>query len=390
MPFGLTNAPATFMRMMDDILRPFNNTFVVVYLDDILIYNKTWAEHLQHIQQVLHTLRQHKLYANLEKCSFGMDRVHYLGYIIDHHGVHVDPTKIQVIRDWPAPKTLTELQSFLGLANFYRRFVLGFSHIVWALSQINRGGGKEKFAWGWSQQQAFDDLKQCLCSAPVLSLPDLQHPFEIETDASDYVVGTVLTQHSHPVAYHSETLSDTVRKYPTYDKQMYSIMQSGRQWIHYILGKETVIHTDHKPLQFIQTQGKLQNDHHQKWSTYLQQFHLKIKYKIGSTNRVTGRPPVLALTMVLDSYSHETSGWPQLYEIDPDIATTYQMLGANVVVDNFHLQDGLLCPLGHICVPSSERVKLILEAYYSWVAGNFGVEKTMAMLQKHFYWSKLR
>jgi hypothetical protein len=106
--------------------------------------------------------------------------------------------------------------------------MLGFSHIAWALSQINRGGGKEKFAWGWSQQQAFDDLKQRLCSAPVLSLPDLQHPFEIETDASDYVVGVILTQHDHPVAYHSETLSDTVRKYPTYDKEMYSIVQACR------------------------------------------------------------------------------------------------------------------------------------------------------------------
>jgi hypothetical protein len=147
-----------------------------------------------------------------------MDRVHYLGYIIDQHGVHVDPAKIQVIHDWPAPTTLTELRSFLGLANFYHRFVLGFSHIAWALSQINRGGGKEKFAWGRSQQQAFDDLKQRLCSAPVLSLPDLQHPFEIETDASNYVVGIVLTQHDHPMAYHSETLSDIVCKYPTYDK----------------------------------------------------------------------------------------------------------------------------------------------------------------------------
>jgi hypothetical protein len=136
-----------------------------VYLDDILIYNKTWVEHLQHIQQVLHTLRQHKLYANLEKFSFGMDRVHYLGYIIDQHGVHVDPTKIQVIRDWPAPTTLTELQSFLGLANFYHRFVLGFSHIAWALNQVTRGGGKEKFVWGLSQQQAFDDLKK-ICAHP--------------------------------------------------------------------------------------------------------------------------------------------------------------------------------------------------------------------------------
>jgi hypothetical protein len=149
---------------------------------------------------------------------------------------------------------------------------------------------------------------------------------------------------------------------------MYSIVQACRQWRHYILGKETIIHTDHKPLQFMQTQGKLQNDRHQKWSTYLQQFHLNIKYKTGSTNRVVdflSRPPVVTLTMVLDSCGHETSGWPHLYETDPDFSTTYQMLGANSVVANFHLQDGLLCHLGHLCVPSSECVKLIWEAHYS-------------------------
>jgi hypothetical protein len=139
MPFGLTNAPTTFMRLMDDVLRPFTNSFVVVYLDDILIFSRMWEEHMRHIQQVLSTLQQHKLYANLEKCSFGMNMVQYLGYIVDEHGVHVDLAKIQVIRDWPAPTTLTELQSFLGLANFYRRFMLGFSHIAWALNQVTKG-----------------------------------------------------------------------------------------------------------------------------------------------------------------------------------------------------------------------------------------------------------
>jgi hypothetical protein len=193
-----------------------------------------------------------------------MDSVHYLGYIVDRHGVHVDLAKIQVIRDWPAPTTLIELQSFLGLANFCHRFVLGFSHIAWALSQVTRGGDKATFVWGLSQQQAFNDLKKRLCSFPVLSLLDLQHRFEIETNASDYAVGAVLTQHDHPVAYHCETLSDAVHKYPTYDKEMYSIVQACRQWIHYILGKETVIHTDHKSLQFMPALGKLQNDHHQK------------------------------------------------------------------------------------------------------------------------------
>ena len=131
--------------------------------------------------------------------------------------------------------------------------MLGFSHIAWALSQINKGGGKEKFG-GQSQEQAFDDLKHLLCLAlVVLSLSHIQQPFEIETDAYDYVVGAILTQHDHPVAYHSETLSDAVQKYPTYDKEMYSIVQSCHQWKHYIMGKETIIHIDQKPLKFIQT-----------------------------------------------------------------------------------------------------------------------------------------
>jgi hypothetical protein len=138
MPFVWKNAPTTFMRMMDDILRPFTNNFVVVYLDEILIYSKTWVEHLQHIQHNLHTLGQYQLYTNLEKCSFVMDMVHYLGYIADQHGVHVDPSKIQVIRDWPTPTTLTELHRFLGLANFYCRFMLGLSHIAWVLSQVSK------------------------------------------------------------------------------------------------------------------------------------------------------------------------------------------------------------------------------------------------------------
>jgi hypothetical protein len=123
---------------------------------------------------------------------------------------------------------LTKIQSFLGLSNFYRMFVFGFSHIAWALRQITKGGGKEKCLWGLSQQKEFDDLKKHLFSAPMISLPNLKRPFEIETNASDYVVGVVLTQHSHHVAYHNETLSNVVRKYPTYDKEMYSIMKACR------------------------------------------------------------------------------------------------------------------------------------------------------------------
>jgi hypothetical protein len=132
--------------------------------------------------------------------------------------VHVDLAKIQVIRNWSAPTTLTELRNFLGLANFYRKFVLGFSHITWPLSQVTKGGAKEKFFWSESQHKAFGELKHHLYSAPMLTLLDLQQPFEIETDAYDYAIGAILTQDGHPVAYHSETFSDKVRKYPTYKK----------------------------------------------------------------------------------------------------------------------------------------------------------------------------
>ena len=147
----------------------------------------------------------------------------------------------------------------------------------------------------------------------MLSLLDMQQPFKIETNASNYVVGVFLTQNGHLVAYHSETLSDNFHKYPTYDKEMYSILQSFLQWRHHILEKDIVIHTNHKPLHFMQTQGKLYNDCHQNWSTYLQQFHLNIKYNIRRINCVVDcriQPLLTALTMVLHSCGHEASEWP--------------------------------------------------------------------------------
>jgi hypothetical protein len=195
------------------------------------------------------------------------------------------------------------------------------------------------------------------------------------------------------VPYHSETLSDTICKYPTYDKEMYSIVQAYHQWKHYILGIETIIHTDHKPLQFIHTQGKLQNNLHHKWSTYLQKFHINIKYKTCISNHVVdclGQPPVAALTTVLHSCGHEKSEWPQLYQQDLNFTTTYQLLGTGATVTDFHIQDKLLSHLGHLYGPTRECENLIWEAHYSQVVGHFGIENNVAILQKHFYWPKLR
>jgi hypothetical protein len=149
------------------------------------------------------------------------------------------------------------------------------------------------------------------------------------------------------------------------------------------MGKETIIHTDHKPLQFIPTQGKLQNDRHQNWSTYLQQFHINIKYKTRRKNHVVdylSRPPVASLTIVIHSCGHEASEWHQLYQRDPNFTTPYQLLGIGVNATNFHIWDGLLCHMGHLYVPASERAKMIWEAHYSRMARHFFMEKTMVIL----------
>ena len=154
-----------------------------------------------------------------------------------------------------------------------------------------------------------------------------------------------------------------------------------------------IIHIDHRPLQFIQTQGKLQNDHHQKWSTYLQQFHLNIKYKKGSTNNVAdclSQPPIVVITTVLNSCGHETYDWPLLYKSDPEFSHTYRTLLEGHQVSNFHLQNALLCHMGHLCVPSSECAKTIWEAHYNQIVGHFRVEKTVAIIQNYLYYPNLR
>ena len=167
---------------------------------------------------------------------------------MDTHGVHVYLAKIQAIQIWLTPMTLRELLIFPGLANFYHRFVLGFSNVAWSIIQVKNGGSKDNLICSKKQKHTYEELKKCLCSSPVLSLLDLKQPFEIEKNASNYVIGVVLSQHGHLVGYHNDTLLDTVWKYSTYEKELYSIVQSFCQYKHEILKNKIVIHNDHNPL----------------------------------------------------------------------------------------------------------------------------------------------
>jgi hypothetical protein len=260
MPFGLTNAPATFMRVMNDVLRPFLDDFVIVYLDDILIFSKSRDEHVMHVNKVLDVLRKEQLFLKMSKCEFGKTSLVYLGHIVGGGELKIDPSKVEVILNWPKPNTVTEVRSFLGATQYWRKFIANFSSIAAPLHALT--SVKKVFHWGDVQQKAFDALKQKISSTPVLALPDLRQPFEIQTDASDYAMGAVLMQHGKPISFHSEIFNGVVTNYPTYDKELYALVQSVKKWKHYLMGKETIIHTDHQPLQYLQSQSKLQQSRH--------------------------------------------------------------------------------------------------------------------------------
>ncbi|CAL2226847.1 unnamed protein product [Prunus armeniaca] len=190
MPFGLSNAPSTFMQLMNQVLRPFIGSFVVVYFDDILIYSTTKEEHLVHLRQVLDVLRENKLYVNLKKCTFCTNKLLFLGFVVGENGIQVDDEKIKAILDWPAPKTVSEVQSFHGLATFYRRFVKHFSTVAAPITECLKKG---RFNWGDEQERSFAEIKEKLCTAPVLALPNFEKVFEVECDASGVGVGVVLS-----------------------------------------------------------------------------------------------------------------------------------------------------------------------------------------------------
>ena len=199
MPFGLTNAPDVFMDLMNRIFQPYLDQFVIVFIDDILIYSGSKEDHEEHLRVVLQILRENQLYAKFSKCQFWLNSVAFLGHVISAEGVYVDPQKIEAIVNWKPPTNVTEIRSFLGLAGYYRKFVDGFSKLATPLNKLTKKG--EKFVWTEACQQSFDELKRKLTSAPVLSLSLEQDGYTVYCDASKQGLGCVLMQHENVIAY---------------------------------------------------------------------------------------------------------------------------------------------------------------------------------------------
>ena len=285
MPFGLTGGPASFQRFMNDTLRDYLDIFCTAYLDDILIYSKTRSEHIQHVRMVLEKLREAGLYAKIQKCEFLVSETKFLGVIVGRDGIRMDPEKVETITDWKTPSCLTDVQAFIGFANFYRRFIKDFSKIISPMINLTKKG--VRFTWKEACQQSFNQLKKAFTEAPVLKPFDWTRPVIVETDSSDYVSAGVLSQYDdegvlHPVAFFSKKHSVTECNYEIYDKELLAIIRCFEEWRPELEGTPSPIKviTDHRNLEYFMT-TKLLNRRQARWSEFLSRFNFKIHYRPG-------------------------------------------------------------------------------------------------------------
>ncbi|KAJ3551704.1 hypothetical protein NP233_g13028 [Leucocoprinus birnbaumii] len=285
--FGLCNSPATFQTMMNNILGNLvRRGVVLVYMDDILIFTETLAEHRKVVREVLQILRTHRLFLKPEKCSFEKDKVDYLGMIIGNGAVEMDPEKVRAVKEWPTPRTVKDTQRFVGFCNFYRKFISNFAHIAQPLYSLARNASV--FRWTTATATAFQQLKDKITSSPVLALANDNDPFKLEADASDFASGAVLSQLQEnvwkPVAFYSKQFSAAERNYEVHDKEMLAIIRGLEEWRHYVQGspKKLEIWSDHRNLEYFLTAHKL-NRRQARWSCLLADYDYVLKHRPGSS-----------------------------------------------------------------------------------------------------------
>ena len=252
MSFGLTNAPSTFMQLMNSIFMEYLDKFIVVFIDDILIFSESHEEHGHHIQLVLQKLREHQLYAKFSKCEFWKDSVEFLGHVLSDKGVSVDPSKIVTVQEWESPISVFQVRSFLGLAGYYRRFIEGFSKIAKPMTELLKKD--TKYVWTEQCEAGFQELKTRLTTAPILVLPDTRNGFQVYCDASRHGLGCVLMQEGKVVAYASRQLKPHELNYATHDLELCAVVHALKIWRHYLIGNRIEVFSDHKSLKYLFTQ----------------------------------------------------------------------------------------------------------------------------------------
>ena len=390
LPMGLTNAPASFMHTMQKVFERFIGDFVLIYLDDILVMSKTPNEHIDHLHQVFTTLRKHRFQVKLSKCKFLQEQVKYLGHILSAEGVRPDPGKIQTLLDWEFTSNATGMMQFLGLANYFRKFIPNLSRLAAPLYRLTKKG--VAFEKGEDAVLAFNAIKQMLASPPLLAYPNPELPFELISDASITGCGAVLTQGDKPIAYFSSKFSSAERNYTTGEQEMLGIIKALKEWRCYLEGApDLTLVTDHNPLTFFSVQPTLSR-RQARWSEFLSRFHFTVRYRPGASNpadplsRLYG--PTAAAVMLLAV---------TVSEFNSDLLARIK---ATSLLDP-HFQDekaarkyqkaaGYWTYQGRIVVPSSMQMEIIQEHHSNVISGHFSWFRTLDLVSRQFWWPGMR
>ena len=429
LPFGLTNGPATFQHFINDIFMDFLDNFLTVYLDDILIYSEDVLEHETHVRKVLQRLKEHGLQANLKKCEFGVTKTKYLGFIVSTEGIEVDPDKIAVVCNWQSPTSVKGVQSFLGFANFYRRFIKNYSRIAKSLNSLVKKG--LKFQWNSQAEKSFQKIKECLVSAPILRYYDPLKKTRLETDSSDGVVAAVFTQQDpdtrlwHPVAYFSKTMAAAECNYAIHDKEMLAIIRALQEWRPELEGLQTMFEvlTDHRALEYFMSTKDL-SSRQVNWAEMLSRFNFIIRYRPGKQNPLADalsrqdqdvkaqnslkkayRSMVLLPRNRIDNkIQQELDEHTDISPIDSDSNIVEEILAANRTSENIEgfrrkavdgepgwtMDDGLVKYNGRLVVPEDAnlRTRLLEEIHAARATAHPGRTKTRLLISKRYYWPK--
>ena len=411
LPFGMVNAPASFQSLMQSLLGHL--PFVVVYLDDILVFSRTPEEHKEQVHQVLRILQENTLRAKKKKCAFFQSSIEYLGFIIDQAGLHPNPSKIQCVQDWPVPKNVKDVQAFLGLANYYRRFVKDFAKIGNPLTLLTRKD--VPFRWSDACDVAFRSLKRALVTAPVLRLPDPNKDFFIEADASKFAIGAVLYQKEerskHPVAYISRKMNSAERNYPVQEQELLALIYALKKWRHYVSGTTIRAYTDHQSLVLWHTFKNLAG-RKARWVLELSQYNVELVYKPGLENIVADtlsrRPDHVSINnlAISEAKSNLLTRIREKYASDScfkDLVAHFQSKNEEVprrlrsVIKWYRYHNDLLWYVRYpneeprICLPrDAALLKLVFhECHTSIMSGHLGVAKTLDRIISRYYFPKM-
>jgi transposase InsO family protein len=377
MPFGLTNAPATCQALINNVLREHLDLFVIAYLDDILIYSKGEEEHTEHVRTVLTLLQRYALAVDPDKCKWHQEEVEFLGCMVGKNGVRMSEDKIKVVREWPTPKTVKDIQSFLGFVNFNRQFIKDFSKIAIPLTELTKKGTILHEEIKGAAKEAFKKLKEACIEPPVLVAFRSNEPLRFETDASDLAIGMCAKQERegkwHPIAYHSRKFTPAEENYDVHDKELLAIVVALEHWRIYAEScSDLVIFSDHKNLTTFTT-TKVLNRRQVRWSELLGRYKFKIVYTPGKDN---GRAD--ALSRRTDIAGTKTKHDSSILRIQEDGS-----LGPAKYINN------LLMKIG-IDVPEELQESIIRQHHDDRVHGHPGVSRTMELIQRNYQFPNMK